>query len=52
MFFDFLNEYTYIYRTSIKEGVVGFIRVLVARAKNEQDSLSGTDIKSNHVINQ
>lgn len=52
MFFDFLNEYTYIYRSSIKEGVIGFIRVLVARAKNEQDSLFGSDIKSNHVINQ
>jgi len=52
LFFDFLNEFVYIYRDVIKDKIVVIIRELVNRAKIEQEALSGTEMKSNYIINQ
>jgi len=52
MFFEFLNEFVFIYRSVIKGKIVGFIRALVNRIKIEQDGLVGTEQKSNYIINQ
>lgn len=52
MFFEFLNEYTFIYRNTIKEGIVEIIRILTQRTIEEQEKCFQAGEKNNFVINQ
>lgn len=52
IFFDFLNEYVFIYRTCIKEDIVYFVKALVQRVLVELQKLDGSEQKSNYIINQ
>ena len=52
MFFDFLNEYVFIYRGAIKEVIIDIVSALVKRTCDEQTKCLETGAKSNYVINQ
>lgn len=57
LFFDFLNEFTFIYRKSgscesLKPRIVDIVRELSKRILVEQEQLVDKEVKSNYVINQ
>ncbi|CAI2373188.1 unnamed protein product [Moneuplotes crassus] len=52
LFFNFMNEFVSIFKPSLKEKIIDFVRVFANRIKVEQESLEGTNEKTNHVINQ
>ena len=51
LFFDFLNEYTFLYKTQIGGTIVRFVEKLAKRIQVEQTALNKTDQKSNYIIN-
>lgn len=52
MFFDFLNDFVFIYRNTIKDKIIGIVRVLVQRCRSEQEMMANSEQKNNYIINQ
>jgi hypothetical protein len=47
-----MNEFFKIFNSALNEKIIDFTRVFAHRIKSEQESIAGTNLKTNSVINQ